>query len=93
MFAKEGEVCPLTEDRLADTDWDFLLDLVSNAESTREKDYKSLMNSLSRSIGRANLKIRNAGFPQEYEITAKGTSRPKRYGLDLDRNQIHFAEN
>lgn len=88
MTAKQGEECPFTEARLNNTDWKFLLTVVEQCESGKDKDYEDFMNSVIRSIGKANKDLRKAGFPPKYEITSKGNSRPKKYGLDIPKEQI-----
>jgi len=88
MIAKQGEECPFTEARLNNTDWKFLLTVVEQCESGKDKDYNDFMNSVIRSIGKANKDLRKAGFPPKYEITSKGNSRPKKYGLDIPKEQI-----
>ena len=88
MMAKEGEPLELNEDNLWQTDWEFLINLGDQAESNLEIDYKEFMNSLSRAIGRASKRLRKAGIPKKYEITAKGKTRPKRYGLDLPADML-----
>jgi hypothetical protein len=90
MRARQGEECPFTEERLNNTDWEFLLTVVEQCERGKEKDkdYDDFMNSVIRSIGKANKDLRKAGFPPKYEITSKGNSRPKKYGLDIPKEQI-----
>lgn len=88
MLVRQGENCPLTIERLKNTEWEFLLQVIAQADSKRDKDYADFMNSVIRAVGRANKKVRKAGFPPKYEIINKGSLRPKKYGLDLPKNLI-----
>lgn len=92
ILARQGEICPLTKERLENTEWEFLLQIIAQADSKNDKDYTDFMNSVIRAVGRANKKIRKAGFPPKYEIISKGSSRPKKYGLDLARNLISIKK-
>ena len=93
IIAKEGEECSLTEERLKNTDWEFLRLLVKQCESNKSADYDDFMNSVIRAVGRANKKLRKAGIPTKYEITSKGISRPKRYGLDISPELFEVISN
>ena len=87
---KEGEGYSIKDEILIGTEWEFLLTIVRQTESDNPKDYEDFMNSVSRAMGRGNKKLREAGFPPKYEITSDEGSRPKKYGLSLDKELIRI---
>lgn len=91
IMSAEGEDAAINE-RLAGSEWGFLIDVVDllndNRERFAEQSRNEFMSSVIRAIGRLNKKLKP--LPPKYRISAVGEKRPKRYGLEIPKEQIEI---